>query len=178
VPLVHYLLSLGLVNSEIFCVHFKRKFHLISFEIRYMLSAAPHNLFIFLSLQGPGKQSAEWQPSSLSLKPDKSPNIVRHICQQQFFSFQSILDPTLLPTIHRCLFEDKSADKWVVDLFYSRNIQNNQFTGWIPPGLKPPTFMYAFFSHNLNSSFLASSICVWDVDDIHHCSIYALTKVL
>jgi hypothetical protein len=40
-----------------------------------MLSAAPHNLFIFLSLQGPGKQSAEWQPSSFSLKPDESPNI-------------------------------------------------------------------------------------------------------
>jgi hypothetical protein len=92
------------------------------------------------------------------------------------FSFQSILDSTLLPTIRRCLFEDKSADKWLVDLFFSRNIQNNQFTGWIPPGLNPPTFMYAFFSHNLNSGFLASSICVWDVDGIHHCSIYALTK--
>jgi hypothetical protein len=52
-----------------------------------MLSAAPHNLFIFLSLQGPGKQSAEWQPSSFSLKPDESPNIVRHIRQQRFFSF-------------------------------------------------------------------------------------------
>ncbi len=50
-----------------------------------MLSAAPHNLLIFLSLQGPGKQSAEWQPSSFSLKPDQSPNIVRNICQQQFF---------------------------------------------------------------------------------------------
>lgn len=96
--------------------------------------------------------------------------------QQQFFSFQSILDPTLLPTIHCCLFEDKSADKWVVDLFFSRNIQNNQFTGWIPPGLNPPTFMYAFFSHNLNSGFLEISICVWDVDGIHHCSIYVLTK--
>jgi hypothetical protein len=38
-------------------------------------------------LQGPGKQSAEWQPSSFSLKPDESPNIVRHIRQQRFFSF-------------------------------------------------------------------------------------------
>jgi hypothetical protein len=61
-------------------------------------------------LQGPGKQSAEWQPSSLSLKPDKSPNIVRHICQQQFFSFQSILDPTLLPTV--CLKTNQLTSGW------------------------------------------------------------------
>jgi hypothetical protein len=52
-----------------------------------MLCAAPLNLFIFLSLQGPGKQSAEWQPSSFSLKPVESPNIVRHICPTAIFFF-------------------------------------------------------------------------------------------